>query len=289
MQNLMEEHGFIPANHAAPNFFDVELKAVYDSRNQKIPGYQCVQREDTGDVLALHSEKYQLISYQDSFSEFDAAIEQAPGIDSTDMRIATDLTNDGARVFRQYLFPAHTRTITDGDDIALRIIMFNSYDGSYAFTGMAGYYRFVCANTCVSGDDIIRTRVVHRGQNMQNRIENTIQSIVDAANGAMEKTADFERWVSTPTSLEQAREILTDLPQSTPALVEQLTGRYAMEAEKDGRNLWTLFNVCTAWATHERGKRPTTAQTKANREKRVWDMTRGRTFKEIAPARLVAA
>jgi hypothetical protein len=275
----MTEFGFVPANHSEPNFFPVDIGAVYDDKGGEISGHKRVFRKDTNETLSLQSNQYALIPYEESFGQFEQAIEDS-SLDTDDMQIATDYTRGGGRVFRQYLFPGHKQTMPSDDDIALRIIMFNSYDGTSSFTGYAGWFRFVCANMSIVGDAIIKARVIHRGQGVEERIPKTIDAIVHAANYSIMSMQKAPLWEKCPVNMLEAAEIVNFLPASTPSMIEQLVGRYGMEAETDGENLWTLFNTMTQWATHIEG-RSNAAQTRADREKRVWKLTESEAWRNI--------
>ena len=104
---MMETYGFIPFNHQKPNFFPVGTQPIFDHTGKAIPGHEAVMRGDTGDVLAVHSDKYSMVPYEEHFQIFEEAIEVS-NLNSTNMRIATDFQDNGAKIFRQYLFPEHT-------------------------------------------------------------------------------------------------------------------------------------------------------------------------------------
>ena len=165
--DVMDKYGFIPANHVAPIEFEVLLNGIYDRQGRKIPGHKAVVRSDTGDTLAVHSDKYSLVPYQVHFDAFEKAIAKS-GLNTTNLRIGTDLTNNGARIFRQYLFPDHMVEVDLGRHgmrpVAMRIVMFDSYDGSSKFRGMTGAFDFVCANQSVSGKEIDSIGFKHVGE-----------------------------------------------------------------------------------------------------------------------------
>src|SRR5262249_40031569 len=141
-----------PANHAKPQFFPVVARRLFDEKGVELPGYKRIVRDDTGDTLHVATDSYQVVTNEEAFGAFEAAIETST-LDRTDMRIGTDYSGFGVRCFRQYLFPAHRVEIKKGVEVALRILMMNSYDGSLRFRGQAGAYNFVCANTSVLGKD----------------------------------------------------------------------------------------------------------------------------------------
>jgi hypothetical protein len=71
---MMDSYGFIPFNHQKPNFFPVDLRPIFDHTGKEIPGHVAVQRGDSGDVLAVHSDKYSMVPYEQHFQIFEEAI-----------------------------------------------------------------------------------------------------------------------------------------------------------------------------------------------------------------------
>lgn len=267
MNNLMEKFGFIPADHVKPNWFPVKVGDVYDSNGKPVPNYRRVYRDDSGDTLAVHSAAYRLISYEDSFTAFDKALADS-GLNLSDMRIATDLTHNGARCFRQYLLPEYQVEMSKGDATALRIIMFNSYDGSCRFSGMAGGYRFVCANTSVFGHDLVKIGVKHVGnEDIDHKIELTISKLVAETAKAIKRMERMKEWTKIGLEITSAKELLQQFPQKSDLLIDRLTSRYAIN--QDGNTLWNFYNVLTTWSTHLEDGSKNAAATRSAREQRV--------------------
>ena len=69
---MMDKFDFIPFNHQKPNFFPAGTQPIYDADGDVIPGHKCVVRNDTGDVLAVHSDKYSMVPYEEHFQIFPA-------------------------------------------------------------------------------------------------------------------------------------------------------------------------------------------------------------------------
>jgi Domain of unknown function (DUF932) len=266
---VMDKYGFIPANHVAPIEFEVGLNGIYDRQGRKIPGHKAVVRKDTGDTLAVHSDKYSLVPYQVHFDAFEKAISLS-SLDPTGMRIGTDLTNNGARIFRQYLFPAHMVEFDSRyhgmRSMALRILMFDSYDGSSKFRGMSGGFDFVCANKSVSGKTIDEVGFKHTGD-MEAKISDAAERLTNAAQRFIEETNRTARWPNIDLRMIEFSELVGELPQSNKTLVDYMTAEFARH---DGRTLWDAWNLLTRWATHQ-----LPPKTSADRQKRVGELVEG--------------
>lgn len=278
---LMQANGFIPANHVKPEWFDVELLPIYDADGRPIPGYKRAQRMDTGDTMAVHTEKYALIPYKVQFDAFEDALSRS-GLQLRDMAIASDLSHNGARCFRQYVLPSYQIDLPNGRNLALRFIMFGSYDGSMSFHGRCGGYDFVCANTSVMGKDILDLRVKHVGreEDLELRIRRAIEELVKAARSYLDNRERLQAWVQIAVDPLSAKGLFGCLPQATEKLVDHLMSRYAVHEQK---TLWGVWDTLTTWSTHGEAKR-NKAQVKSDREQRVTTLVEGRDWHQFETA-----
>jgi hypothetical protein len=283
---VMQAHGFIPANHDKPDWFPVSIGKLYDERGRPVPGYKRVQRDDSGDTLAVHSAKYALIPYEQQFAAFDREL-QMSGLDLKDMAIGTDMTHNGARCFRQYVLPAYTIELPNKRNLAMRFVMFGSYDGSSSFHGRVGGYDFVCANTSVFGKSILELKVRHVGDEagIGQRIDRAVERLVAAAQAYTDNAERLRRWPAIRLDIADAKSLFRSLPQSTPALVDHLVARFA---EAETSSLWSAWNVLTTWSSHP-ATTSNKAQVRADREKRVTTLVEGKDWKDYEPAGWVQA
>jgi hypothetical protein len=281
----LTRHGFVAANHQRPVFFPVSARKVFDERGDELPGWLRIARDDTGATLHLASDGYKVITNEECFGAFENAIAHSR-LDSADMQIGTDFSHGGARVFRQYLFPRHMVEVKPGVEVALRIIMLNSYDGTMAFRGTAGAFNFVCANTAILGREVAGFRIRHSGAV---DVTKGIESLVDAAEAFVDETARWKAWPRISVTDQQALDVFHALPQSTDSLVGDLSLRWLRARDGDavqgGANAWCLYNVLTAWATHDKTRSADTfAATRYEREVRVRKVIDGKAWKALVEA-----
>lgn len=283
--DLMEQHGFIPSDHAAPKFFPVTARRLFDEQGHELPGYKRIVREDTGDTLHVATDAYKIVTNEEAFGAFELALREST-LDLTDMRIGTDYSNQGARCFRQYLLPAHRVQVKAGVEIALRLIMMNSYDGSLAFRGQSGFYNFVCANTSVMGNDLASFRMTHTNSI---DVPKAIAGLTKAAEQHDLESRRMKAWPQIGVSDSQARGVFEAMPQATDTLVDHLVHRWLKARDEDqhqgGANAWCLYNVLTAWSTHGEIKtQGGRGQIKHDRETRVRKLLEHKTWKGLVPA-----
>lgn len=286
----MDKYGFIPADHAAPKFFPVEARRLFDEKGVELPGYKRIVREDTGDTLHIATDAYRVVTNEEAFGAFEDALRKST-LDLTDMRIGTDYANGGCRVFRQYLLPAHMVEVKPGVEVALRLLMLNSYDGSVAFQGRAGAFNFVCANTSIFGTDFGNFKMRHTGSL---DVTKAITGLAQAAEKHIEETRRWKEWPKIGVTDLQAIHIFNTIPQVTKGLRDHLAHAWIKARDEDekqgGPNAWALFNVLTRWATHQdeaaddEAIRKGRAAQRFERETRVAKVIEGVAWKELVDA-----
>lgn len=268
---LLAKHGFVPMNHVAPQFFPVQSGKVYDDKGHEIPGYQRIFRGDTGDSLAVHSSKYTMVPYERHFSLFEEAIKQSQ-LNTAGMMVGTDMSDNGAKIFRQYLFPNEIHEIEDRSGIkhpiALRIPMWDSYDGSHAFVGKSGWFNFACANEAMIGKTVLDVRFKHTGA-IEQRVEKAAHELVGAAQAFIENINRMKRWTVVPVKASDLSDTLASMPQGNPRLINELVAEYA---RGENKTLWDVSQLLTNWATHDLHRSKLPKRTAADRQKRVSDL-----------------
>jgi hypothetical protein len=283
--DLVEKHGFIPANHAAPVFFPVKARRLFDDQGHELPGWMRIVREDTGDTLHVATDKYQVVTNEEAFGAFEETLAKS-SLDLTDMRIGTDYAHFGARCFRQYLLPAHRVQVKPGVEVALRLLMLNSYDGSLRFRGQCGAYNFVCANTSIMGTDYASFAMRHTGTI---DVPKAIAGLTQAAEEHILTAKRWQAWPHIPVSDAQAIAVCASMPAATETLTDHLVHAYLRARDdgsaQSGANLWTLYNTLTYWSSHGdttiKGGR---GQARFDREKRVAGLIGGKVWAELADA-----
>jgi hypothetical protein len=249
--DLAKLAGFTPANHSSVQLYGAELRPVFDEQGEPVPGYQRLVNTDENKTIEVVGKSYTFVDNKVVFAEFERAIEQS-GLDNTGLMVATDFGGPNlTRCFRQYVWPNHTIEVKPGVLLALRLVMFNSYDRSMSFSGRAGHYTFVCSNTAVVGSDVGRFALRHTGDL---DIRSAIAGLVEAAELHTKQQERLREWPKLDLDDQQALGLLNALPKASKAQIDHLVHQY-QRAKLDtgpqgGANLWTLFSTLTAWAAH---------------------------------------
>jgi hypothetical protein len=281
---LMERHGFIPANHAQPQFFPVAARRLFDDQGNELEGWKRIVNEETNKTLHVATDSYQVVDNKVAFGAFEDALRNS-ALDLTDMQIGTDYAAYGARCFRQYLLPAHQVEVRPGNVVALRIIMMNSYDGSMAFRGQTGAYSFICANTSILGTNYGKFSFPHRS-GTEIDVTGAAQGLITAAEAHVTTVGKWKRWPQIEVSDENAIRVFRAVPVANKSLVDHLVHAWVCARNDDGPqgggNAWALYNVLTAWSSHgETGVQGGRAGITYEREGRVAKVIEGQVWREL--------
>lgn len=137
-----------------PADFPVVLRPVFhdgpDGR-QPIPTRRAIVREDTGEAIAVVSNRYTLVPHTRILDLIEEAI--APlGVGPVPRGIYVD--GRGARMRAIFKFPALASPILGRDEICPCLQVRNTYDGSARIAMHIGAFRFVCTNLAVGGGGV---------------------------------------------------------------------------------------------------------------------------------------
>lgn len=123
--------------------YRVKQQKVYDRAGRLIKGYSGNFRADTGECLAITSDKYKIVHHQDALDAVQSCL------DFGDYKRKLYSIKDGRRLYAVYDFNDQRQQIQAGDDVGFRLLLKNSYDGSCGVDLAAGLLRIICTNGMV--------------------------------------------------------------------------------------------------------------------------------------------
>lgn len=248
--DLQERLGFIPANHREAQLFAAETRPVYDERGQEVADFRRIVRTDNDKTLEVVGANYAFVDHRTLFEQFESAIAKS-GLDASGMVIGTDYANEGRRVFRQYVFPAHSFSVKEGVPLAFRMIMQNSLDGSSKVSGRAGFFSFVCANGAIIGTNVGAFALRHQGEI---DLRAAIAELVAGADYHITQQDRLREWPRIGVTDRKALDLINSMTKASKAQKDHLVHAYNWarldDGPQGGANLWALSAVLTAWATH---------------------------------------
>lgn len=134
-----------------PADFAVSLHPVfYDGHDERkpIPRRRAIVREDTGEAIAVVSDRYTLVPHARILDLVEQAIQP---LDVGPVPRGTYVDRQGARMRAIFKFPALASPVLGRDEICPCLQVRNTYDGSARIAVHIGAFRFVCTNLAVGG------------------------------------------------------------------------------------------------------------------------------------------
>ena len=300
-------------NHDVINFQVQKVPLYVNDPASKLPGFNMafayeevankvgvgIQREDTGEMLGIVSDAYEVVQYNDIIEQVEEALVWS-GIDMTDANFDTNIYDGGAQLELRARFPAHEQTIDGrGDNVVPEFCFRTSHNRTWANSGMMGLWRSMCYNTLVNGNKL----AYMYGRHTKNF---DVPTFAAKVKGAAEYIASdgmdtMRAWYNTSVQRDQAVDLFTKTLASRMDNVKRekvankvmlsslmktfdeenrhLIGQGAYEGygKRDEGTLWTAYQAATYWSTHV--KKP---NTKVVREDKVRKMLASDTWQKLA-------
>ena len=275
---------FVPMDHKTIQPIPAKALRCFDEQGTEISGYRHLVNGATGKTIRVIPDTYTLVQNEDAIAEIETALVKSK-LDLTDARFGADYSNDGARGFFQWIFPAHTAKVKGDVEASLRVVLLNSYDGSSSLFGRVGSFNWACANTALCGAEWASFKFRHKGKI---DLVPAIAKLTLAAEKHVEQAEQWERWPSIDVSDQIARATLATLPGASQAQVDALIHAWLKARDEDpvqgGPNLWCLFNVLTAWASQKDAGVENRPTRNFERQERVAELVEGKLWQELAAA-----
>jgi hypothetical protein len=256
---------FVPMNHREVQPIAATVRRVFDEDGREIEGFHHIMNGQTGATIRVAPDTYTMVQNEVAVDTIESALKQSR-LDLTDARFGVDYSHDGARMFAQWILPAHTALVKPGVEATLRLVLLNSYDGTSALVARTGAYNWVCANTSVSGKEFASFRFTHSGEI---DLSPAVAKLTRAAEEHVEQVHRWEQWPHIPVTDQSMRAVMASIPKASESQIDALIHAYLKARDEDefqgGANLWCLFNVLTAWASEK-----DVSARSANRAYRNW-------------------
>jgi len=171
---------------------------------------------------------------------------------------------DGRRYFNGMICRSQTSKVAEGDDVALGMGFWNSYDGSTALSFRLFLVRLVCTNGMVTKDFFSSYRFKHdsTSEDYQDEIlgaANIINNSEEQVEVLMNKFRKMNEKEFNLDNLSMIRKNLPAIPVTTwGKIVDQYLRKHQNTEIQDSNNTyWTFYNACTDILWHD--KKPTVA------------------------------
>lgn len=244
-------------------FFPVETRRVQTTDGKLIADKVATIRADTGEPLGIVSPTYKVVTNEQAFTSFAQALDNL-GIDLEGATPLVEYSHGGAKTLVQLVLPSLTWEEPNGNGkTAFRMIMKNSYDGSWKLEAFGGGLRGACMNGQVFGNWMARYASRH------------VRSL--SIKAASEKIAmAFDMWEKNKLMWDQMQNahisnvdafVICAAYAKQPKLLElgydkavkeekwgrtldSVFNQWTLERKALGSNVWALYNALTHHATH---------------------------------------
>jgi len=238
------------ANQTDNYNYNVESVKLFTPDGQE-SGWFGNRRTDTGDILGICTEQYNIVQNEDIFSKADEAIESR-GLTPTSKRIV--VSDGGAKVRGIYDFTNEVKKVKSvGDDMGFRLIVNNSFDRSLRISFQLGLLRLVCTNGMTTLEKEFDLTKKHSSQCKLDDL--LTDDNLDKAFGKFEASLGvYDRLAGVKLKQEEGLNILQRLAKAN-TISEKLREGIAniwnnpTYKEDKARNLYNLNNAVTQYVT----------------------------------------
>jgi hypothetical protein len=226
-----------------PADFPVTLRPIFHDGHEgqkPIPTRRAIVREDTGEAIAVVSNRYTLVPHTRILNLVEQAI-QPLDVGVVPRGIYVD--RQGARMRAIFKFPSLTRTVTGRDEICPCLQIRNTYDGTSRIAVHIGAFRFVCTNLAVGGGGAFAGGFmsVHAGEIP---IEKMAEQLADYLTGFDQIVRLYGHWTEQRLGLGMLSYIFERLLKGKPE------GLWREVLDATPTTVFDAYNVMTNYATH---------------------------------------
>jgi hypothetical protein len=216
-----------------------------------IPTRRAIVRADTGQAIAVVSDRYAMVPHARILEVVEQAI--AP-LDVGPVPRGIYVDRSGARMRALYKFPALASPINGNDEVCPCLQVRNTYDGSARIALHIGAFRFVCTNLAVGGGGVFAGGFVsiHAG-------EIPIEKMADQLAGYLTRfgaiVAAYRQWSGQRATRDDIEVVVRQalngrfddlrqqLLQAAPTSVFDLYNRLTNHATHSMRSARTAFDM----------------------------------------------
>ena len=176
---------------------------------------------------------------------------------------------DGKRFIHFMQCKSETTEITEGDDVALGMGFWNSYDGSTALQFRTFLVRLLCTNGMITKDfmNLMKFKHNNKSEGYEEQIINAAK-VVDNCGEDIETVANrMRKMVETPVDLNEIANMRNTHLSHIPVTLWGKISSHFLNKDSDkildgDVNMWDFYNACTDVLWHE--EKPTMASFEHN-------------------------
>lgn len=242
--------------------------------------------DNVGNVLNLMSNRYSYLMHEEAENAQNEVL-LSSGLNLDGMTVNREYTSNGARLKRYITLPNEVIQPVVGDVMQFGIELFNSYDSSYPFEQTTKAFRLWCLNGCTTPLHTYNTRRKHT-TNIS--IEGEGAKLALGVEAFYDSEGRYQAWSKQRLLTSQVERLFkaTIVKKDggkfpyTVKTFDNLMQEWQRTSITMGRNVWTAYNVATAWASHIRSDSGSFAEnTRRQRHAKVAQMLTHDLWKEM--------
>lgn len=211
--------------------------------------HKAIVREDTDLIVGIVSKSYKPLANQTYFATVETALREAiPEELSEGVLVRDRVAGVGSWTQREYVFPAFAEALVNTSyetKYGMRIVAWNSYDGSASAGLMLGLIDFMCTNGVIVGRDIAKEMKRHTTKLDAIHFLPRLRQNLSEIGGHIE---EVRKMAHTPLRMDDALAFL-EKHMSAQRAAEMLM-RTQVEAEKRGETVQALHAALTNYSSH---------------------------------------
>lgn len=210
-----------------------------DGSPREIPNRMVVVREDTGETLAVVSDRYAFVPHQQLLDVMENA---AASLDCGPVPKGIYVDRKGARMRAIFKFPGLSQELERGDEICPCVQVANTYDGTSRIHVSIGAFRFVCTNLAVGGGGIFAGgfMAVHAGEIPVDQVGDQLADYLGRFASVIEV---YQSWMKMRLDPEK-------LLPALKGVAERHRRRIWEGVTTPSPSVFEAYNAATAYATH---------------------------------------
>lgn len=242
----------------------------------KLEGKHVYYREDTGDALAIHGERYKPVSHTRMIDTARNVLERS-NLNLRDIKENIQVGDGGAVCFIRHQLPNHEIVTPDGDTAILEMLHINSFNSVWPYQATVGAMQNACTNHQVFlGQTAGIYKARHTNKLSVDHGASQMNKIMDVLDTQNEIWAE---WSKIPVGRKEAFSYIAEATGSKFALGKLKEGEdtysimsmptaynnsslvYAWTQYNErykramGETYWAVYNALTDWSSHHVGTR----------------------------------
>jgi hypothetical protein len=260
----MTRHGFAPPARdfglmASQTIFPIGKRALASVIPTEDPEkYDVMSISDTHEsvvnlsnnsIVGVVSKKYKPLENMSFFATVEEDLRRAiPEQMQQGVLVRDRMSGGGAWCQREYVFPAYAEELSNSvysTQVGLRIVAWNSYDGSASAGLMTGLIDFICTNGIIVGRDVAKEMRRHSTRLEPGMFLPRLRENLGKISGNID---EVRRMANKPLIMEDALHFLEK--HMSGARAAQVLERTKIESEMRGETVQALHAALTNYASH---------------------------------------